>query len=299
MRISLAVAASEHALHTQLRAALLAAAGPGAVSDAPGDPVILLGALDADASPADSGVRLSLAVAQVVIDRRAYPAAGGVLLTVAGNAPSSCVDEWRRRPDREGACPAPAPCAVLWTPAPDDEAALALRGVTLVGIVKSAMLVQVVRRGTAHGEAAAALRLRVRRIVDRGVGAHSARSAAIVRAIMLGDRAGLDDETEERLQEAGTYHVLAISGGNIAVFAAALMAIVRLVGLRPGAAHLTVSVVLVGYAFLVGGGASVTRATLMAVMYLVAHAVDHRAKPFNAIGASAGLALRARPAVGL
>ena len=171
----------------------------------------------------------------------------------------------------------------------DDEAALALRGTTLVGTVKSAMLVQVVARGAAHAEAAAELRWRIRHVVDSRVGVHSVRSAAIVRAILLGDRAGLDEATEERLQEAGTYHVIAISGGNIAVLAAALMAIAVLSGLRPGPAHLAVAVILVGYAFLVGGGASVMRATQMAVLYLVAHAVDHRAKPYNAIGASAGL----------
>ena len=45
------------------------------------------------------------------------------------------------------------------------------------------------------------------------------RAAAIVTAILIGDRAGLDDRVERDLQEAGTYHVIAISGGNIAILA--------------------------------------------------------------------------------
>ena len=286
---ALAATASYRALHSPLRSALVAAAGPRAISDAPGDPVTLVGTLDADASPAEAGVRLSIDVVRVVVDGREHRAEGGVLLTVAGDAPYARVEEWRR--GRTVRLPAQLrrPSRFLNPGARNDEAALALRGTTLVGSVKSAMLVQVVGRGGAHTEAAAELRLRIRRIVDSRVGVHSVRSAAIVRAILLGDRAGLDDDTEERLQEAGTYHVLAISGGNIAVLAAALMAIAGLAGVRPGAAHLGVAVILAGYAFLVGGGASVVRATQMAVLYLVAHAVDHRARPFNAIGASAGL----------
>jgi competence protein ComEC len=150
------------------------------------------------------------------------------------------------------------------------------------------MLVQIASLGGIGAETAADLRLRIRNVVDRSVGRHSARSAAIVRAILLGDRAGLDEETEERLQEAGTYHVIAISGGNIAVLAAVLMLMARLTGLRAGAAHLAVAAILCGYAFLVGGGSSVLRATQMAVLYLLARAVDHRARPYNSIGLSAG-----------
>ena len=285
---ALASTASHRATHSQLRAALIAAIGPRAVSDAPGDPVMLLGRLAADASPAEGGVRLNLEVRSAVVDGRARPAAGGVLLTVAGDAPSERVEEWRR--GRTVRLPAQLrrPARYLNAGAGDGEVALARRGTTLVGSVKSAMLVQVVAPGGIGAEFAADLRMRIRKIVDRSVGVHSARSAAIVRAILLGDRAGLDDETEERLQEAGTYHVIAISGGNIAVLAALLMIAARLAGLRPGVADVAVAAALCGYGYLVGGGSSVVRATQMAVLYLVARAIDHRARPYNAIGASAG-----------
>ena len=41
----------------------------------------------------------------------------------------------------------------------------------------------------------------------------SAQSAAIVAAILIGDRAGLSVDVQRRLRTAGTYHVIAISGG--------------------------------------------------------------------------------------
>jgi competence protein ComEC len=292
---ALASTAARAATHTQLRAALRVAGGPGAVSDAPGPPVTLVGTLLADASPGGSGIGLALRVRQAALEGPAFEADGGVLLTVAGEGAPDRAEQWRRGRTVALSAHLRRPSRYLNPGARNDEDALALRGVTLVGTVKSALLVRVTARGHPLAEWAAALRLRVRHVIDRLVGCHSVRSAAIVRAILLGDRAGLDDETEERLRQAGTYHVIAISGGNIAVLALVLMAVATLAGLRPGLTHLAAAALLVAYAFIVGSGASVVRATQMAVLYLVARAADHRAKPYNAIAVSAGLTCAADP----
>jgi competence protein ComEC len=291
----LGLTASQRAMRSPLRSVLVEAAGPRAVSDAPGDTVTLIGRLTADASPTETGVRLALDVRHAIIEGRLRRAGGGVLLTVAGDAPPDRVGQWRRGRLVRLAAQLRRPSRYLNPGAGSEETALARRGTTLVGGVKSAMLVHVVGMGRIDAEAAAELRARIRRSVIQSVGTHSARSAAIVNAILLGDRAGLDEETEQRLQEAGTYHVIAISGGNIAILAAALMAAAHLAGLRAGVAHISVAAALAGYACLVGGGASVVRATQMAVLYLVAHAVDHRARPYNAIGASAGATIALDP----
>ena len=81
-------------------------------------------------------------------------------------------------------------------------------------------------------------------------------------AILIGDRTGLSAELEDRLQRAGTYHVIAISGGNIAIFAATLIGLARLLRMSPRITNLLIVVILWGYAALVGGGASVARATV-------------------------------------
>ena len=106
-----------------------------------------------------------------------------------------------------------------------------------------------------------------RRAIADGVGRWSAQSGAIVAAIVIGDRAGLDDDVQRRLQEAGTYHVIAISGGNIAILAGLLLGAFRLAGWLGRTAMLSSIAALLAYAALVGGGASVDRATLMAVVY--------------------------------
>ena len=96
----------------------------------------------------------------------------------------------------------------------------------------------VVSTGTVVSEAAWRVRSFSRRAIARSVGRWSPRSAAIVTAIVIGDRAGLDDELQRRLQEAGTYHVIAISGGNIAILAGLTLAAFRMAGLLGPAAML-------------------------------------------------------------
>ena len=111
----------------------------------------------------------------------------------------------------------------------------AWRGTVLLGSVKSALLVEVVRQGGTLATLAAWVRAWVRRGVAAGVGRHGRRSAAIVTAVLLGDRTGLtalDDDTISRLQDGGTYHVIAISGGNIAILAGLLLLVGRAVGGR-------------------------------------------------------------------
>ena len=73
------------------------------------------------------------------------------------------------------------------------------------------------------------------------------RSAAIVTAIVIGDRAGLDESVQQLLQQAGTYHVIAISGGNIAILAGLMLGFFRWAGALGRIASLVSMAVLVAY----------------------------------------------------
>ena len=91
-------------------------------------------------------------------------------------------------------------------------------------------------------------------------GLASADAATIVTAILIGDRAGLSDDVERRLQEAGTYHVIAISGGNVALLTAMCFAGARLL-IRSARVVALVTIVAVAiYGWVVGADASVARA---------------------------------------
>jgi len=253
---------------------------------------IVQGTLRADAAPSDGGASLSVAVTGLEGQRSA---SGGILVTVAGSLAADHLDAWRA--GRQVRLPVQLHRAARYLDpgVPDHERALARRGTTLVGTVKSASLVDLTARGSMVDETLSSARAFARRAIRAAVGRWSAQSAAIVAAIVIGDRAGLDPGVQRRLQDAGTYHVIAISGGNIAILAGLFIGIFRFAGWLGRAAMLLSIAALVAYAALVGNGASVDRATLMAALYFAARAIDHRSPPLNALAVTAALLVVADP----
>ena len=263
----------------------------------PEDPsafTLLEGTLRSDASFGAAGVSLSLAVDRIraPADRRV---SGGALITVAGSLAPALIGQWRA--GRRVRLPAELRRAARYLDegVPDAERALQMRGTSLLGSAKSGALVELLARANWLDERMADVRALARRAIDDAVGRWSARSASIVTAIVTGDRAGLDEDLQRRLQEAGTYHVIAISGGNIAILAGLMIGGFRVAGLLGRAAMGASFALLIAYGYLVGGGASVDRATLMAVMYLAARAADHRSPPLNVLSAAAVLLVAADP----
>jgi competence protein ComEC len=272
---------------------------------------IVHGTLRTDAAPGDAGVSLSIAVdgleGQDVRSAPAFaegfggglsgerPAGGGIVVTVTGSLAADRIDSWRA--GRHVRLPVQLHRAARYLDhgVPDHERALARRGTTLVGTVKSAALVDLTARGSIADEALSTARAFSRRAIAAAVGRWSARSAAIVAAIVIGDRAGLDPGVQRRLQEAGTYHVIAISGGNIAILAGLFLGLFRFAGWLGRTAMLLSIAALVAYAAFVGNGASVDRATVMAALYFAARAIDHRSPPLNALAVTAALLVVADP----
>ena len=117
----------------------------------------------------------------------------------------------------------------------------------------------------------------------------------IASAVLIGDRTGLPDEVREALQAAGTYHVIAISGGNIAILATAATLLLLIVGIRGRGAAGAAIVVLTTYALIVTAGPSVWRATAMAMLYFTARAVDHRSGVWQTASVAAALMIVVRP----
>jgi competence protein ComEC len=263
---------------------------------------IVEGVLRADAAPTESGVSLSIAVdrlegrvGHVGSPSSWSPVSGGIIVTVVGTLAAERIGAWRTGRRVRLPIELRRPSRYLDPGVPDHERALARRGTTLVGTVKSGALVEVLARATAVDEAMGAARAFARRAIRDAVGRWSDQSAAIVAAIVIGDRAGLDDDVQRRLQEAGTYHVIAISGGNIAILAGLLLGGFRLAGWLGRTAMLSSIAALLAYARFVGGGASVDRATLMAVVYFGARAVDHRSSPLNTLALVAAVLVATDP----
>ena len=260
---------------------------------------IVEGILRADASPGESGISLSVDVDAVDSGgaRGFSRARGGIVVTVVGSLAAERVDQWRSGRRVRMPVMLHRPSRYFDPGVPDHEQSLARRGTILVGSVKSGTLVEVRARGSPFSEGMAAVRAFARRAIADAVGRRDAQSGAIVAAIVIGDRAGLDPAIQRRLQEAGTYHVIAISGGNIAILAGLLIGAFKFAGWFGRTAMLSAIALLVGYGVLVGGGASVDRATLMAVVYLAARAFDQRSPPLNALFVVAAILVASNPLI--
>lgn len=266
--------------------------------DARGETVRVDAVLRADAALTDYGASLDVEVVGVAAPGAAgvEPCCrGGLRLSVTGESAAAAAPEWRAGRTIRVPASLRLPTVYRNPGLADARRAMALRGIVLVGSVKSAALVEVVAPGNWFSEAAAASRAWVRHALEERVGALSPRSGAIASAILINDRSALDPEDERRLQEAGTYHVIAISGGNIAILTVLLLAVSRGCGLGSAWSAALSIAALIFYAALTGAPASVTRAVTAAISYLAGRIIDQRGPPLNALAVAAIVALAAWP----
>ena len=136
------------------------------------------------------------------------------------------------------------------------------------------------------------LRLHLRGVIDRHL---PEPHAALAAGILLGQRADIPRGLNEEMHLTGTSHIIAISGANLTIIAGLLSLVIRrsgraLAGLtgrlgRSPALPLTWQATVIAllalsaiwaYAWLVGWGASVVRATVMSSLVLAAPTVQHR-----------------------
>ncbi len=118
----------------------------------------------------------------------------------------------------------------------------------------------------------------------------------LLRAMLLGDRSGLDRRVSDDFQKTGAYHVLVVSGLNAVAVAAPLLLLLRLLRVpRPAATLVTIATLAV-YVVLAGNSVPILRAAVMFSIYLLARLVYRDGALLNTIAASAILLLAIHPA---
>jgi competence protein ComEC len=134
---------------------------------------------------------------------------------------------------------------------------------------------RVVGRRGGLGGVADALRRRLRDSVTRGL---SGERAAVLAGIVLGEDGGLSEQLRARFRAAGLYHLLAVSGQNVALVAGGALVLAWLLCLPRLAGELGALVSVGAYVLAVGPQPSVVRAgiagALGSLAWLSARAAD-------------------------
>ncbi len=168
-------------------------------------------------------------------------------------------------------------------------------------ISKSPLLVELVERGKplTVPRLISSLKLRLQHQIEIDFSTPD-RSAltdqgAMLEALLLGERGRMGETTTLALQKSGLYHLIAISGAHIAIISFLLFGLLRLCRVPRRSSYVILIIVLVFFAMLVEGRASVLRATIMAIVYLAGLLLWKRANLLNTISFSAFLLLVANP----
>jgi len=122
-----------------------------------------------------------------------------------------------------------------------------------------------------------------------------ATSAALLGGLLLGEKTGLPPEASEAFRRAGVYHILAVSGFNVALLASSVFLVLSTLGVPRQVTAVVAGAALVGFALVVGGQASVLRATVMGLLLLGALLLDRESQLMNALALAVLLLLAWRP----
>ena len=129
-------------------------------------------------------------------------------------------------------------------------------------------------------------------ILERVVGG---REGDFLKAILLGQRWLIEPDMEDAFTRTGLAHILAISGLHIGYLVVLLRFLQSVLKLRSRTALLLQAIILILYCLLTGTSPSVTRAVIMALIYLSAGVLGRKTDILNSAATAAFLILLIRP----
>lgn len=119
--------------------------------------------------------------------------------------------------------------------------------------------------------------------------------ASLAGGITLGAKQSLGDDLLQKFRETGVAHIVVLSGYNIAVVAGIIS---RLIMFMPFTIRLVVSAVgVVLFAMMVGGGATVVRATIMALIVIFSRVLGREGDALRALVLAGGLMVLVNPMI--
>lgn len=108
--------------------------------------------------------------------------------------------------------------------------------------------------------------------------------AAMVSAIVLGDKHSLTDEQRQNFSNAGVSHVMSVSGFHVSVISQIFVLLFTLILRRKRAASLCAVVFILAFMAVTGFPVSVVRAGIMQIIYLLGIVAFKEADALNSLG---------------
>lgn len=168
--------------------------------------------------------------------------------------------------------------------------------IPLTGIIKSPHLVEKLNP-TGRGRLIQKVRHRLLAGIDQlyPPWSREGREGAVIKAVLLGDESSLSHETVENFRRTGLYHILVVSGSQLALLAFLVGLLLRGIRLREELQIILLLATMLGYALLLEQRAPTLRATLVIFVYMVARYLYRPRAALNSVGASALILLIVRP----
>ena len=173
---------------------------------------------------------------------------------------------------------------------------LEARGIRLTGSVKSALLVERIERGGRWRRALPALRRAAVGRIAAACGPERAATGAFLAALLAGERESLPADLEDVLQRAGVFHIIALSGFNVALLLGACSALLLPLMLGGSARRVLLLLGVLAYWGAVRPSGSIARASLMALLVLAGGILGRRVTVLGSLGVASLLLLLFRPA---
>jgi competence protein ComEC len=259
------------------------------------EPLRWRGRLREDPAKLPWGYRYEIDVEQVEVEGAAVPVAGGLRANLYSGSRVAPPPDGLRAGDRvEALMKARPPRNFLDPGAADIRGYLARQRIDLLGSLRSGDLLTVVDRppptilhrlARIRGD----FERRLDSLTDSPSGANPDR-AAVLRAMLLGDRSFVDSQTVVAFQKTAAYHVLVVAGLHTGALVIFIFWLCRRVRLSIVATSLVTIAVLAAYVGVVQDRPPILRAALMATFYLLARPLFRRIDLLNTISL-AGLTL--------
>lgn len=120
-------------------------------------------------------------------------------------------------------------------------------------------------------------------------------NSALPKALLIGDRTGLEEDTTASFRDAGIAHILAISGLHVSLLMGIFHELLRFMGIKPKIRFYLIFFILLVYCRFLNFTASILRAAIMTLVFLYGRTIRRQRDSLTSLAAAFLLIVVLRP----